>query len=151
MAFDDRAGEAFRRALDETARTAERTGERRGATAAGLWVGAGFDLAAARGSGKARWALAMEWEDESPAPTEPPRLALSSDSPQSFADLAEAVAGELGFAAGLTDADLARRWRAFVWLNHPDRQPAYARERANARVAVANALYDRARRALRRG
>ena len=149
MPLDDRAGDAFRRALDETARAAERGSERRTAPVAGLWVGAGFDLAPARGGGEARWSLAMEWEDESPAPTGPP-LQLSSDPPQSFVVLAEAVASELGFAAGLTEADLARRWRAFVWLNHPDRQPAHARERANARVAVANALYDRARRALRR-
>jgi hypothetical protein len=45
---------------------------------------------------------------------------------------------------------LTERWRAFVWRNHPDRQPAHARDRANARVAAANALYDQARRGLRR-
>ena len=150
MSLDDRAGEAFRRALDGTARAADLRGDKRGAPAVGLWVGAGFDLAAARGGGEARWSLALEWEDESPAPAEPPLQALSSSPPQSLADTAEAVAGELGFTEGLGKEELARRWRAFVWLNHPDRQPAHAGERANARVAVANALYDRARRALRR-
>jgi len=151
MTLDAGSGEAFRRALDETARAAERGGEERGAPIAGLRVGAGFDLWPAGGGGEARWRLAMEWEDEPLAQPETPPPQRSSDPPRSFADLAEAVAGELGFAAGSTEDDLARRWRAFVLLNHPDRQPAHAREKANARVAVANALYDRARRALRRG
>jgi hypothetical protein len=50
-----------------------------------------------------------------------------------------------------TLGQLAARWRNFVWRNHPDRQPFEARERANARVAIANTLYDRARRALTKG
>jgi hypothetical protein len=45
---------------------------------------------------------------------------------------------------------LTRRWRAFVWRNHPDRQPVHARERGNIRVAIANTLYDQARRELKR-
>ena len=50
--------------------------------------------------------------------------------------------------AALTLGQLTSRWRDFVWRNHPDRQPVDARERANARVAIANTLYDRARREL---
>ena len=51
----------------------------------------------------------------------------------------------------MTPGQLASRWRNFVWRNHPDRQPFEARERANARVAIANTLYDRARRKLAKG
>ena len=58
------------------------------------------------------------------------------------------IAAELGLAGPLTLDQLAARWRDFVWRNHPDRQPAHARKRANARVAIANTLYDRARREL---
>ena len=58
------------------------------------------------------------------------------------------IAAELGLAGPLTLDQLAARWRGFVWRNHPDRQPAYARQLANARVAIANTLYDRARREL---
>jgi hypothetical protein len=48
----------------------------------------------------------------------------------------------------VTPDQLAARWRNFVWRNHPDRQPARERDHAGARVAIANALYDRARREL---
>jgi hypothetical protein len=51
-------------------------------------------------------------------------------------------------AASPTPNQLASRWRDFVWRNHPDRQPREARERANARVAIANTLYEQARRGL---
>jgi hypothetical protein len=58
------------------------------------------------------------------------------------------IAIELGLGTALTLDQLTSRWRDFVWRNHPDRQPEAARERANARVAIANTLYDRARRDL---
>jgi hypothetical protein len=51
---------------------------------------------------------------------------------------------ELGLGTALTIDQLTSRWRDF----DPDRQPEAARERANARVAIANTLYDRARRDL---
>jgi hypothetical protein len=57
-----------------------------------------------------------------------------------------AVAEELGLGTAATQRQLGRRWRDFIWRNHPDRQPEGARERAGARVAIANALYDEARR-----
>ena len=65
-------------------------------------------------------------------------------------DMAATIASELGVGAGVTEGQLTRRWRAFVWRNHPDRQPVHARERANIRVAIANTLYDQARRDLTR-
>ena len=58
------------------------------------------------------------------------------------------IAAELGLGGPLTLGQLTSRWRDFVWRHHPDRQPIEARERANARVAIANALYGRARREL---
>ncbi len=58
-------------------------------------------------------------------------------------DASAEIATELGLGAALTLAELTSRWRDFVWRNHPDRQPMDAREQANARVAIANTLYDR--------
>jgi hypothetical protein len=87
----------------------------------------------------------MDWTDDPPEPeTRPARARPPSDI---AADLAVAVARELGIGAGLTTDAMTKRWRAFVWRNHPDRQPAHARERANTRVALANALHDQACRA----
>lgn len=97
------------------------------------------------GGGEARWDLAMNWVGE---PTESPAsTGAEAPGPASLrADTAEAIARELGFGAGMTGRQLRRQWRAFVWRNHPDRQPAHARQQANLRVALANTLYDRARR-----
>jgi hypothetical protein len=64
------------------------------------------------------------------------------------ADTPEEIAAELGLGAPLNAGELASRWRDFLWRHHPDRQPPEGRERANARVAVANTLYEQARRAL---
>ena len=93
----------------------------------------------------------MDWADQpSPRPHAPRAVDPVPHGDLTKSDLAEAVARELGFGACRTADALARRWRAYVWRNHPDRQPQHGREHANARVAVANALYDSARRALRR-
>jgi len=152
MTSDDHDGDAFRRVLDEAVRGAQRKGEGPcAALVAPLWVGAGFDLPPlVNGGGEARWAAAVEWGVEPSAPTAPQTVACRSDTAPASADLAVTVANELRFSPDLTEEVLAQRWRAFVWRNHPDRQPIHARERANARVAQANALYDRARDALRR-
>jgi hypothetical protein len=64
--------------------------------------------------------------------------------------MSEKIAMELGLGAPQTLDQLLSRWRAFVWRNHPDRQPLEMRERANARMAIANALYDEGRRELKR-
>jgi hypothetical protein len=90
----------------------------------------------------------MEWADEPRPPCAPPTHRPAFEPASEPASIADAVAQELGFGAKLSAEALTMRWRAFVWRNHPDRQPAHDRERATARVALANALYDRARRAL---
>jgi hypothetical protein len=76
-----------------------------------------------------------------PQPPPRPRPDRSGDTPSE-------IAAELGLGAALTLDQLTSRWRDFVWRNHPDRQPADARAQANARMAIANTLYDRARREL---
>ena len=151
MIEDDPTGDVFRRALEEARRRAPLPPrEDRCELMSGSGLGLCFDFAATRGGGgEARWDLAMEWADEPQAPRAPPAHRRAVDPPSEPAGVADAVAQELGFCAELTAEALTARWRAFVWRNHPDRQPVQARERANARVAVANALYDRARRALR--
>ena len=111
-------------------------------------VGVGVPFGSTPGSGgKARFGLALDWADElaeRPAPPQtPPREAAGRRG-----DTSADIAAELGLGVGLTLDELASRWRDFIWRNHPDRQPLEAWERANARVAIANALYERARREL---
>jgi hypothetical protein len=149
MAFDDPTGDVFRRALDEACRAPRTQGEEKDVVNAGARLGVCFDFAPAGGGGEALWDLAREWSDEPSAPRALTAAKPASEPAGAWTDLAEAVARELDFSAGLPAKALSERWRAFVWRNHPDRQPANVREQANARVAVANALYDRARRALR--
>ena len=109
----------------------------------------GVTFGAAAGSGgKARFGLDLDWTDE-PAdrPPPPPQPPLREPVERS-GDTSTEIATELGLGTALTLGQLASRWRDFVWRNHPDRQPEAARERANARVAIANTLYDQARRDL---
>ena len=70
------------------------------------------------------------------------------EAPPNPADTPAEIAAELDLAGPLSGDELASRWRNFVWRNHPDRQPAHERDRAGARVAIANALYDKVRREL---
>ena len=108
----------------------------------------GLAFGAAPGSGgKARFGLALDWTDELPDPAPPPQP-QPPRPPGRSGDPSAEVAAELGLGAALTLEQLTSRWRDFVWRNHPDRQPAGTPEDANARVAIANALYDRARREL---
>ena len=110
-----------------------------------------WNLAAADGSGgEARFGLALGWIEEAADQTRPQTHGSKGETEPGLADIQAEVAAELGLAATLTLDQLAFRWRNFVWRNHPDRQPPDARERANARVAIANTLYDRARRELAR-
>jgi hypothetical protein len=100
------------------------------------------------GGGEARWDLAMSWtagQDELMAPTTTPAGEPAPLGPETL----EMIATELGIGVAASEHQFTLRWRAFVWRNHPDRQPPHARERANARVAIANSLYQRARRKLR--
>ena len=139
--------DAFQRALDEAGRKDRAANENgAGPTGAPRVRGLGFGAAPGAG-GKARFGLALDWTDEPvsppPPPQSPPRQPArrSGDSPSD-------IAAELGLGAALTLNQLTSRWREFVWRNHPDRQPPDARGQANARVAIANTLYDRARREL---
>jgi hypothetical protein len=102
------------------------------------------------GGGDARWGLAMTWMNEPEAMTSALTAAQTCEPARPDDGIADAIASELGVGAGLTEGQLTHRWRAFVWRNHPDRQPVHARERANVRVAIANTLYDQERRDLKR-
>ncbi|HEY3622822.1 MAG TPA: hypothetical protein VGL12_10610 [Roseiarcus sp.] len=141
----DRRCDAFQRALDEVGRKDRApNGDGPGATGSPRVRGVAFARAPGSG-GKAGFGLALDWTDEPesrPAPPQPPLrepIGRSGDTPIE-------IAAELGLDAPLTLDQLTSRWRAFVWRNHPDRQPPEARERANTRMAIANTLYDRARR-----
>jgi hypothetical protein len=145
--MSDRGRDAFERALDEALRKDRAWYDGLGPSPSPR-MRVGVALARAPGSGgAAQFDLAMDWTDEPtdlPAPPQlPPREATgrSGDTPTE-------IERELGFGAPLTLDELTSRWRDFVWRNHPDRQPVVARERANIRVAIANALYERARRRL---
>jgi hypothetical protein len=98
----------------------------------------------AGGGGEARWRSAMDWTSElegRAAPLSPAALPALSG-----AHAIEEVKRDLGLDRRFSPEELASRRRAFLWRNHPDRQPAEKRAEANARVAIANALHDQARR-----
>ena len=143
--MSNRRSDAFQRALDEAGRK-DRASNDDGPGPSGRPRVRGVAFGAAPGSGgRARFGLALDWTDEptdrpAPPPQPPPREGAGDPG-----DTSAEIAMELGLGAALTLDQLASRWRSFVWRNHPDRQPVDARERANARVAVANMLYDGAR------
>jgi hypothetical protein len=146
--MSDRGSDAFQRALDEAQRSGRAPDEGDPEATHGPHIRAGVPFGPAQSSGgEARFGLALDWTDEPkdlpPAPQAPRREAdtVPADTPAE-------IAAELGLAAPLTLDQLTSRWRHFVWRNHPDRQPVEQREWANARVAIANTLYDRARRKL---
>ena len=141
--MSDRRSEAFERALDEAQGRVPDGGEptltQRPRMRGGVPLGS-----APPSGGEARFGLALDWTDEPldrppPAPRE--RVRPPADTPAE-------IAADLGLGAALTLDKLTSRWRNFLWRNHPDRQPLEARESANARVALANMLYQRARREL---
>ena len=142
----DRRGDAFQRALEEADRK-DRALNGGGPAPTGRPRVRGLAFSATPGSaGKARFGLALDWTDEpadrpAPPPQPPPREPAGRSS-----ETSAEISTQLGLGAPLTLDQLTSRWRDFVWRNHPDRQPVEARERANTRVAIANTLYDRARR-----
>ena len=104
---------------------------------------------AAEGSGgEARFGLALDWTDEPTDRLAPPPQPRLREPVGRSGDTSADIATDLGLGTALTLNQLTSRWRDFVWRNHPDRQPEDARERANTRVAIANTLYDQARRDL---
>ena len=142
-----RRSDAFERALDEAGRRDNAPDDSgAGPTAGARMRGVAFGPASGSG-GRARFGLALDWTDE-PADLAPPPQTPSREPAGRSGDTSIDIATELGLSAALTLDQLTSRWRDFVWRNHPDRQPVAAREGANRRVAIANTLYDRARREL---
>jgi hypothetical protein len=145
----DRGSDAFQRALDEAGRKDRALYDNDARPTGGARMrGVAFGPAPGSG-GKARFGLALDWTDEPadrPAPPQPPRQTPPREPPACSGETSPEIAAELGLGAALTLDQLTSRWRDFVWRNHPDRQPVEVRERANTRVAIANTLYDRARR-----
>ncbi len=153
MTIRDRETELFQRALDEARGT-------NGAASDDSEVG--FDSTpivralaefgpAHGGGGEARWGLAMNWASEPDERLPSLTTFHGSETKGHCEDDRLAIANELGIGGALTERQLTRRWRAFVWRNHPDRQPPAAREQATERVAIANTLYDEARNELVKG
>jgi hypothetical protein len=148
--MSNRHSDAFQRALDEAGRKdRELNDDGAGPTREARVRGVAFGPAAGSG-GRARFGLALDWTDEPadrPAPPQPPPPHTQPRAPPArTGETSAEIATELGLGAALTLDQLTSRWRDFVWRNHPDRQPVEVRERANTRVAIANTLYDRARR-----
>jgi hypothetical protein len=146
----DRHSETFQRALDEAGRKDRALNDSGPSPMGGARMrGVAFGPAAGSG-GKARFGLALDWTDEpadrSAPPQPPPPQTPPRETPARSGETSAEIATELGLGAALTLDQLTSRWRDFVWRNHPDRQPVDARKRANTRVAIANTLYDRARR-----
>jgi hypothetical protein len=141
----DRRSDAFERALDKAGRRDNAPDDSGAGPTGGARVrGVAFGPAPGSG-GRARFGLALDWTDE-PTDLAPPPQTPSREPAGRSGDTSAEIATELGLSAALTLDQLTSRWRDFVWRNHPDRQPAAAREGANRRVAIANTLYDRARR-----
>jgi hypothetical protein len=145
----NRNKDAFERALEEARRTDRASNDDGAGPTRSPRVGVGVPLGPTPASGgKARFGLALDWTDEpadrpAPPPRPPPREAAGRSG-----DTSDEIERELGLGAPLTLTELTARWRDFVWRNHPDRQPLEARACANVRVAIANALYEGARRKL---
>ena len=147
----DRRSDAFQRALDEAGRKDRALNEGGERLPGGARV-RGVAFGGEPGSGgKARFGLALDWAEEPADRPAPPPQPPPSEPPARSGDASIEIATELGLGRSLTLDQLTSRWRDFLWRNHPDRQPLDARERANARVALANALHDRARRELAKG
>ena len=148
--MSDLRNHEFERALEEAQRKDRAMADGPRFTG-GSRVLASLEFGPAPGSGgESRFDLALDWTEEPGDRLGREAPASTDEAPLNGADTPVEIAAELGLAGPLTQDQLASRWRNFVWRNHPDRQPAYARARANARVAIANTLYDRARRQLTR-
>ncbi len=141
-----RQGDTFQHALDDARRKDHASNDEDLAPIQRPRVGVGVPLGPPPGSGgKGRFGLALDWTDEPTDRAAPSQQPLRREAAERSSDTPAEIAIDLGLFAPQTLDQLTARWRDFVWRNHPDRQPLEARERANARVAIANTLYDRAR------
>lgn len=105
----------------------------------------------ARDAAVERWSRAFGWTDEPPEASPPPPEPETVDAPPAgppLSDQPKAIAAEIGLRADLTLDEINRRWRSFMWSNHPDRRPHVDRELCTRRVAVANGLVAAARQAI---
>jgi hypothetical protein len=89
--------------------------------------------------GASHWQAALAWIEEQDEPTALVEAQLVA------VEGAEAILAELGLTEGLTDEELTRLRRLYMWRNHPDRHRESQRASATRRVAIANMLVDRAR------
>jgi hypothetical protein len=142
--------DAFQRALDEARRSDRVLKDDAPGPTRGPRMRAGVAFARAPGcGGKERFGLALDWTGEPLDKAAREAQARPGEAAGPPVETPAEIAAELGLGAPLTPTQLTSRWRDFVWRNHPDRQRLEARERANARMAIANALYEGARRKLR--
>jgi hypothetical protein len=89
--------------------------------------------------GASHWHAALDWLEEQDGP------AALVESPAVADEGADAILAELGLTDNLTDQELSRLRRLYMWRNHPDRHRESQRANATRRVAIANMLLDRAR------
>jgi len=89
--------------------------------------------------GASHWHAALAWLEEQDDP------AALVEAPHAEDEGAEAILAELGLTENLTDEELNRLRRLYMWRNHPDRHRESQRASATRRVAIANMLVDRAR------
>src|SRR5574337_361800 len=141
---NDASSDSFQRALDEARRGRRSREGGDDAGAGGPHIRANLGLACAEASaGRALFDEAMAWATET-APAPP---AIASPAARVL-ETAAGIGDDFGLGADMTEPEMKQAWRAFVWRHHPDRQPPGARLLAGARVAAANALYERARRGM---
>ena len=145
--FDESPEAQFRRALADVRRAARRReGAREGGGSANANPNplAERDISGRRRSrrttgGASDWHAAMA---SSKSRMNRRRLSNRRAAPS---ESAEAILEELGLIEHLTEAELARLRRLYMWRNHPDRHRESQRASATRRVAIANMLLDRAR------
>ncbi len=88
--------------------------------------------------GASQWHAALDWLEEQDGRAALVESASAADEGE------EAILAELGVTEELTDQELNRLRRLYMWLNHPDRHRESQRASATRRVAIANMLLDRA-------
>ena len=76
--------------------------------------------------GASHWHAALDWLEEQDGPT------ALVESPPIVDDSAEAVLAELGLTENLTERELSRLRRLYMWRNHPDRHRESQRAKRDA-------------------